>query len=132
MKSGNLLKEFVGHTGFVNDVVFSSDGRHVLSGSADGSVRIWSTRTAECVSNCKAGALITVGSLSFIRASVALTNKSVCLLLFFANGCVVLPFLFSVPNWGMIALLLNRIGPCRRKRLTVYFLEGVISKVHQA
>ncbi len=53
MKSGNLLKEFLGHTGFVNDVAFSLDGHHVLSGSADGSVRIWSTRSAECLSNFK-------------------------------------------------------------------------------
>lgn len=53
MKSGSLLKEFVGHTGFVNDVSFSLDAHHVLSGSTDGSVRIWLTRTAECVSNFK-------------------------------------------------------------------------------
>lgn len=53
MKSGNLLKEFTGHTGFVNDVSFSLDGHHILSGSTDGTVRVWSTRTAECVSNFK-------------------------------------------------------------------------------
>ncbi len=53
MKSGNLLKEFTGHTGFVNDVAFTLDGPHVLSGSSDGSVRIWSVRTTECNCNYK-------------------------------------------------------------------------------
>ncbi|BHF63683.1 hypothetical protein AAHC03_04594 [Spirometra sp. Aus1] len=54
MKSGNLLKEFIGHTGFVNDVAFTMDGHHVLSGSSDGSVRVWSVRTTECINNFKA------------------------------------------------------------------------------
>jgi len=39
--TGNLIRLFAGHTQRVNTAVFSSNGRHVLSGSADGTVRLW-------------------------------------------------------------------------------------------
>lgn len=54
LKSGKLLKEFRGHTSFVNDVSFSGDGHHILSASSDGTVRIWSIKTTECLSTFKA------------------------------------------------------------------------------
>lgn len=50
LKSGKLLKEFRGHTSFVNEATFSPDGHHVLSASSDGTVRIWSVKTTECLS----------------------------------------------------------------------------------
>ena len=37
-----------GHTGWVNSVVFSPDGSHVVSGSIDKTVRIWNVVTGEC------------------------------------------------------------------------------------
>ena len=40
IKSGKLLKEFHGHSSFINDVLFSPDGAHVVSGSSDGSLRV--------------------------------------------------------------------------------------------
>lgn len=49
LKSGKLLKEFTGHTSFVNDVVYTIDGHHLLSGSSDGTVKLWSTKTCECI-----------------------------------------------------------------------------------
>ena len=30
LKSGKTLKEFTGHTSFVNDAVFTQDGHHVI------------------------------------------------------------------------------------------------------
>jgi WD40 repeat protein len=41
-ETGMELKQFVGHTGNVWCVAFSSDGNRVLSGSQDGTLRIWS------------------------------------------------------------------------------------------
>lgn len=49
LKSGKLLKEFRGHTSFVNDVVYAADGHHILSGSSDGTVKMWSIKTTACV-----------------------------------------------------------------------------------
>ena len=53
MKSGKSLKEFRGHTSFVNDVHFSADGQTVISAGSDGCVRVWSAKTGECQQNFK-------------------------------------------------------------------------------
>ena len=50
LKSGKTLKEFRGHTSYVNDAQFSPDGARVLTASSDGSVRVWDAKTCECVS----------------------------------------------------------------------------------
>jgi WD40 repeat protein len=36
-----VRKEFVGHTEWVNSVCFSPDGRYILSGSSDNTLRLW-------------------------------------------------------------------------------------------
>jgi WD40 repeat protein len=38
---GNLIKIFIGHSGFVNSVAFSPDGQTILTGSSDRSARLW-------------------------------------------------------------------------------------------
>ena len=40
LKSGKTLKEFRGHTSFVNMVTFVPDSPHVVSASSDGSVKV--------------------------------------------------------------------------------------------
>jgi len=49
LKSGKTLKEFRGHTSFVNDVAYSLDGTRIISGSSDGTVKIWDTKSTECL-----------------------------------------------------------------------------------
>jgi len=53
LKSGKTLKEFRGHTSYVNSVMFSPDGHNVISGSSDGTVKIWNTKTTECINTFK-------------------------------------------------------------------------------
>ncbi len=40
-ETGALLRTFRGHTGLVLSVAFSPDGKRVLTGSDDGTARIW-------------------------------------------------------------------------------------------
>ena len=40
LKSGKTLKEFRGHTSFVNMAIFLPDSPHVLSASSDGCVKV--------------------------------------------------------------------------------------------
>ena len=40
LKSGKMLKEFRGHTSFVNDAVFNTDNSRVLTASSDGQVKV--------------------------------------------------------------------------------------------
>ena len=53
LKSGKLIKEFVGHTSFVNDVVFSFDTHCLLSASSDGTIKLWNIKTTECINTFK-------------------------------------------------------------------------------
>src|SRR5664280_2907740 len=39
--NGNIIKIFIGHSGYVNSVAFSPDGKSILTGSSDNSVRLW-------------------------------------------------------------------------------------------
>ena len=48
LKSGKTLKEFRGHTSFVNAGLFTLDGLSVVTASSDGTIRIWNAATTEC------------------------------------------------------------------------------------
>jgi len=41
LKSGRLVRTFVGHSDIISSVAFSSDSRYAISGSRDRTVRIW-------------------------------------------------------------------------------------------
>jgi WD40 repeat protein len=47
VKTGRILHHLKGHDGPVNCVVFTPDGRHVLSGGVDKSIRIWDSETGK-------------------------------------------------------------------------------------
>jgi WD40 repeat-containing protein SMU1 len=51
LKSGKTLKEFRGHTSFVNSAVFLND--NIVTGSSDGTLKFWDAVTAECVSTVR-------------------------------------------------------------------------------
>eukprot|EP00941_MAST-03F_sp_MAST-3F-sp1_P006535 g6535.t1 len=47
--SHRLVRRFSGHTSKITDVVFSNDGRWVISSSANGDMRVWDLPTSRCV-----------------------------------------------------------------------------------
>ena len=47
--SGDLIVLLAGHSGYVYEVAFSSDGTRVVSASADGSLRLWDNGQARNV-----------------------------------------------------------------------------------
>ncbi|KAJ5078673.1 wd40 repeat-containing protein smu1 [Anaeramoeba ignava] len=50
LRSGNKLKEFRGHQSFVNSILIPKSGTILLSGSSDGSIRIWDIKSEQCLS----------------------------------------------------------------------------------
>ncbi|KAM7266376.1 hypothetical protein ACFE04_004273 [Oxalis oulophora] len=49
LKSGKLIKEFRGHTSYVNDAIFIADGSRVITASSDCTVKVWDVKTSECL-----------------------------------------------------------------------------------
>ena len=60
----SLLCIFAGHTGFVMSVAFSPDGTCVLTGSGDGTARLWETNTGRLLSTWQ-GHTSSVNSVAF-------------------------------------------------------------------
>ncbi len=52
---GELLRRFVGHRGGVQGVTFVPGGRHMVSISTDGTIRLWNTENGESVSLASQG-----------------------------------------------------------------------------
>ena len=49
MKTGKTLKTFRGHTSYINTAVYSYSESQVLTGSSDGTIKIFSTSTTDCL-----------------------------------------------------------------------------------
>ncbi len=47
MESGKEVHKLEGHSNWVTSVSFSSDGRHISSGSADETVRVWDVESGK-------------------------------------------------------------------------------------
>lgn len=52
LEHGSLLRTFEGHTDYIQCVTLSSTGQECLSGSEDGSVRLWDTRKSGKAVQC--------------------------------------------------------------------------------
>lgn len=48
-ESGEYLKVFKGHTGYISDIKFAPDSKTIASGARDSTVLLWDTETAEVI-----------------------------------------------------------------------------------
>ena len=48
-----LLKNLIGHSGYVYSVAFSPDGTKIISGSMDQTIKIWDANTGQCLKTLK-------------------------------------------------------------------------------
>jgi WD40 repeat-containing protein SMU1 len=49
LKSGRTLKIFRGHTSFVNGAIFVEGGSQIISASSDGTLKVWDSKTTDCL-----------------------------------------------------------------------------------
>ncbi|MHB8629170.1 MAG: WD40 repeat domain-containing protein [Aggregatilineales bacterium] len=49
MASGQLIRQFKGHQNSIKSVAFSPDDKFILSGSDDGTARLWDVATGQQV-----------------------------------------------------------------------------------
>ena len=55
LKGGKTLKEFSGHSSFVNAAIYSKDSANILTASSDGTCRLWDVKTTDCLSVIRPG-----------------------------------------------------------------------------
>ncbi|AFZ80420.1 WD-repeat domain containing protein [Theileria equi strain WA] len=122
LKSGKTLKEFRGHTSTVNAITYSSDGTRVITGSSDGFIKIWDSRTCDCIKSFPA--------YSSEKESVLMLKPVNALLNFgtFASGELIL-----VCTKSSTIRLLNMSGACIRQfeddqLKDVSFIDITVSK----
>lgn len=100
LKSGKVLKEFRGHTSYVNDAIYTADGSQILSSSSDGTVRVWNVKTTECVATFRppqqeSGTETTINSVHLYPKNtdqIVVCNKSPSVYIMTMQGQVVKSF----------------------------------------
>ena len=73
--TGVELQKLKGHTGWVNSVVFSSNGTRIVSGSDDNSVRVWDASTGVELQKLK-GHTSSVNSVAFLSDGARIVSGS--------------------------------------------------------
>jgi len=55
LKSGKTLKEFRGHTSYVNGAIFTADNNNIITISSDGTAKFWDVRTSDLLQTTRPG-----------------------------------------------------------------------------
>ncbi len=77
LRSGRVLREFRGHTGYVNDIAFVKNGLWLVSAASDSTVRIWDTHSADCIASFDPTVAATAASLAAAPSALALAGPAV-------------------------------------------------------
>lgn len=49
LRSGKQIKEFNGHSSFINHAIYSVDGNRIISSSSDGTIKFWDAKSGGCL-----------------------------------------------------------------------------------
>lgn len=52
-ETNDIVRNFSGHTGYINSIQLSRDGKRLLSASADSTIRVWDTKNGQILLNKK-------------------------------------------------------------------------------
>ncbi len=75
-RTGERLREFFGHSGLIGDLRFSTDGSVLVSGSADGTARVWDPSTGEQRAVLRTDAAIAAVAVEGERSAVATQDET--------------------------------------------------------
>lgn len=92
LKSGKTLKEFKGHTSFINDAKYVDDGSQCLSASSDGTLKLWSVKSATCLNSFRISGDLPVISINPIYKTndqFLVSNKSNTIYLINTQGHII-------------------------------------------
>jgi len=100
LKSGKTLKEFRGHTSYVNNIISTLDGHQLISASSDGTVKLWNTKTTECLNTFKsigasAGGSVNVNSVHLLPKNpdnIVVCNRTNTVVIMNMQGQIVRSF----------------------------------------
>jgi WD40 repeat-containing protein SMU1 len=120
LKSGRTLKEFRGHTSFVNCAIFNPEQTMILSASSDGTVRIWDVKTSDCIRTIKMNPAGAVNPNIFRNLNMRRWNRSSLPYFYF-------PFFPLQPT----SLLSVCILPSQSDRYVVLERSGVLRVISQ-
>ncbi|KAK5583046.1 hypothetical protein RB653_004636 [Dictyostelium firmibasis] len=74
LKSGKALKIFRGHQSFVNDCCYNQDEDRIISCSSDGKIKIWDSKTSDCLQTITPTNVVTVRDISIRSITILLKN----------------------------------------------------------
>ena len=110
LKSGKTLKEFRGHSSYVNCVTFSPDGHQVLSASSDGTVKVWNTKTTECQNTFKSLGGTSGGDVHINSVHVMPKNMDQIVVCNRTNTVVIMNMQVSTNNIDIVLYLYFVLG----------------------
>jgi WD40 repeat protein len=106
-ESRRLVRRFTGHTNSVISVSLSADGRLVVSGSYDGTVKLWQTATGKCLHTFESEELITSVSLSANGRYVASASEDITIKIWDTDTGECLRILEGIPLIHSVSLSAN-------------------------